>query len=126
MLLVTDAAGSAAGPAAGSVAPPVPTAAQAVDAHLTVAAGEESATSAAPGDGSLPLTTVNVEIYPHNQDGGASGTTAAPIVRGEVAATAEVPDDSHNVKLVVVSSCLYHVQMVLLYLLTFRHLELQH
>lgn len=117
MLLVTDAAGSAA--------PPDATAVQVVANH-TVAAGEESTTPAAPGDGSLPLTIGNAEINPDNQGGGASGTTAAPIVREEVAATAEVPDDSHNVKLVVVSSCLYHVQMVLLYLLTVQHLELQH
>lgn len=118
MLLVTDAAGSAAAPDAIT--------AQSVVAHHTVAASEEAATSAAPGDGSLPLTTGKAEINPDHQDGGTSGTTAAPIVRGEVAATAEVPDDTPSAKLLVVSSCLHHVQMVLLYLLTFQHLELQH
>lgn len=113
---MTDAAGSAVAPDA--------TAVQDVGANPTVAAGEEAATSAA-GDGSLPLTIVNININPDNQDGGASGppgTTAGPIVREEVAAPAEVPDDSHNLKLVVVSSCTHHVQMVLLQFLTFQHL----
>lgn len=109
---------------ADSAVAPDTTAVQDEGANPTVAAGEEAATSAA-GDSSLPLTIVNVDINPDNQDGGPSGpsgTTPGPIVREEVVAPADVPDDSHNLKLVVVSSCTHHVQMVVLHFLTFQHL----
>ncbi|XP_070765980.1 uncharacterized protein cd34 [Enoplosus armatus] len=84
---VTGAADSAAAPDA--TAPPV-------------AVGEESATSAAPGDILFPATIINLAINPDNQDGGTSGTTAAPSVAVKAGdAPANVPDDSHIVKTVV-------------------------
>lgn len=100
---MTDAAGPAAAPDA-SVAPDVGSA-------PTVSGGEESASSAAPGI--FPATIVPFVLDPDNQDGGTSGTTAAPTVGDkDVAAPNMLPDDSHVVKKVVVSTCLYHVQMV--------------
>lgn len=91
MLLVTDAAGSAAAP--DTTVPPF-----------------------VAEDGSF--TIISMDFNPDNQDGGTSGPSAitvAPVVRDEVAAPAEVPDGSHNVKLAVVSSCMHRVQMVLLH-----------
>lgn len=72
-----------------------PTAAAAAD-------DDQSAASVAPGDTSLPLTTVKVAVGDPNQDGGTSGTTAAPSAGGnEVAAATEVQDISRVLKIVV-------------------------
>lgn len=83
--------------AAGTGAAPAATDASGVGADPTAAAGGDSAPSALPGDSILSSTVVG------NQDGGASGTIAAPTDKGDVAVPAEVPDNSPNVQVVVVS-----------------------
>ncbi|XP_070824966.1 uncharacterized protein cd34 [Chaetodon trifascialis] len=88
---VTDAADPAAAPDA--------TAAPDAGAAPTDAAGGDSASSAAPGDGSFPATII--AFNPDSLDGGdsgSSGTTAAPSVGDEVATAAEVPGDSRILK----------------------------
>lgn len=81
--------------AAGTGAAPAATDASGVGAEPTAAAGGDSAPSALPGDSILSSTVVG------NQDGGASGTIAAPTDKGDVAVPAEVPDNSPNVQVVV-------------------------
>lgn len=83
--------------AAGTGAAPAATDAPAVGADPTAAAGGDSAPSALPADSISSFTVVG------DRDGGASGTVAAPTDKGDVAVPAEVPDNSSNVQVVVVS-----------------------
>lgn len=95
---MTDAAATAAAPGV--------TAALDVGADPTAAAGGESATSAVPDDSVLPITTTNTDTNADNQDGGASGTitvTDDKQDKGVSDVPAKVPDNSPNVKVVVVS-----------------------
>ncbi len=115
MFLVTDAAGDAAAldttaaPNAGSVP--------------AVSVSAESAPPAAPGQNSFDhANTVNTVSNLDNQDGGTSGTTAAPTVGAASDKVPYVPPII--IKKVMVSTCLYHVQMVPLYFLTFQYVDL--
>lgn len=83
--------------AAVTGAAPAATDAPGVGADPTAAAGGDSAPSALPADSISSFTVVG------DQDGGASGTVAAPTDKGDVAVPAGVPDNSPNVQVVVVS-----------------------
>lgn len=95
---MTDAAGTAVVPDA--------TAASDVGADPTAAAGGESATSSVPDDSLLSFTIRNIDMNADNLDGGASGTitvTDDKRDQGVSDVPAKVPDNSPNVKVVVVS-----------------------
>lgn len=103
---MTDAAASAAAPGA-SAAPDT-------GATATAAAGGESAASGAPGDSAATTVLLSVNV---NEDAGASGTSGPPAPTVKDVKVATVPP-------VVVSRCLYHVQMMPLYFFTFQHLKI--
>lgn len=109
--------------ATGAPAPGT-TAATSVGPVPTVAGGADSATSASPGNS--PLTTIVLNVTPNadRQGGdtsGTSGTTPGSLVRDYERPTAtESPDESLFAKKVVVSTFLYHVQMVHFYFSTFQ------
>ncbi|XP_022619061.1 uncharacterized protein LOC111235041 [Seriola dumerili] len=94
-----------AGPVAAA---PDATVAPTVGDAATAAGGADSVPSAVPGDNLFPATIVNIAVD-NSQDGetsGTSGTTPAPLGRvNEVPEVAEVPDDSHVVRVVPNVQC---------------------
>lgn len=77
-------------------APPAASGAPSAAAELTTAVLGDSALSALPGDS----VTFRILV---DQDGGSSGASTAPTDKVDAAEPAGVPDNSPNVRVVVVS-----------------------
>lgn len=92
--------------AAGTAAAPDVTAAPDVGADPTAAAGGQFTTPTVPYNSLSTFTIRNIDIGADNQDGGASGTitmTDDKPDKGVSDVPPNVPDNSPNVKVVVVS-----------------------